>query len=109
MAIASDPQVQSFCDTTVRPRCAAIRDLYLALQEDKARFDDIYANITQGSPSWTDSGSALPHHATTGDILAWNTFITAFIAFVNGTATATDSQNAAAQYPVVRKLCTSSL
>jgi hypothetical protein len=111
MAAATNQQVQVFVNNVVRQRCNDIRDLFLKIQEDKAHFDDIYANVSDGGTTFADAGLAgggqvPPHFATPGDVLAWNTFITALIAFYGGTAVAQDSINAAGQYPIIRKLCT---
>lgn len=81
---ASNAQVQAFVDQRVRPRCEAIRNLYLACKDDKAVIDDVYANLTD-SPTWTDGRTDNPPHLLVpNDVLAWNAFITEFIAFVEG-------------------------
>lgn len=109
---ATNAQVQAYVDQRVRPRCEQIRALYLAVKDDKASFDDIYANLNN-APTWDDSRSDNPPHLLTpGDVLGWNTFITGLIALVEGTAfengagdEAAACANAATQYPVVVKSC----
>ena len=103
---ATNQQVQNYADQRVRPRCEQIRKLYLSCKDDKASFDDIYANLTGGSP-WADGRTdAPPHLLSASDVLAWNTFITDFIALVEGTFPDVGTANGASgQYPIILKSC----
>lgn len=87
MALATDAQVQQFANERVRVRAEQIRALYLACKDDKAAIDDVYAALTQANPTWADERTDAPPHLLTGDdVLAWNAFITAFVALVEGSA-----------------------
>src|SRR5690348_1550138 len=96
MPIATDQQVQTYVDQRVRPRCEQIRSLLLAMQADKQAIDDVFAALTQSSPTWVDNRTdGPPHLLAPSDVLAWNTFITDAIAAFNGDA----------QLPIVLKAC----
>ena len=98
---ATDQQVQSFCDQSVRPRVEQIRQLYLACKLDVAQYGDIYANLTN-NPEWTDARTdGPPHLAVPSDMLAVNSFVAAFINLIEGG----DTSQGAAQWPIVQKLC----
>lgn len=107
MAIASDQQVQAYVDSRVRPRCEIIRKLYLLVKDDSATIDDVYAALTQPTPTWTDNRPDFPPHLLTpSDVLAWNTFIVGFTKLVEGTfANVGEANGAAAQYPVILDAC----
>jgi hypothetical protein len=111
MPTASNQQVQQYADQRVRPRSEQIRALYLACKDDKAAIDDVYAALTQLSPTWVDARTDAPAHLLTpADVLAWNAFITGLIAHVEGTFPDLATANAAAgQYPVVLKACVRSV
>ena len=51
MPIATNEQVQAFVNERVRVRAEQIRALVLAMEDDKAVIDDIYAAIEQIRPS----------------------------------------------------------
>lgn len=100
---ATDQQVQNFVDQRIRPRAEQIRALYLACKDDKAHIDDIYAALTQPTPTWTDNRTdGPPHLLTPSDVLAINTFLTGLIALVES-GNSGDMTAAGAQYPVVLK------
>lgn len=103
---ATNAQVQNYVDQRVRPRCEQIRSLYLAIKDDKATIDDVYANLTSGSP-WSDERTdSPPHLLSASDVLAWNTFINLLINLVEGTFPDLSTANSADdQYPVVLKAC----
>ena len=103
---ATNAQVQQYVNERVRPRSEQIRNLYLSCKDDKATIDDVYANLTN-NPTWTDTRSdAPPHLLTPSDVLAWNTFLTQFIALVEGTFPDVATANsAAAQYPIIQNSC----
>lgn len=102
---ATVQQVQNFVDQRVRPRCEQIRALYLSCKDDKASFDDVYETVNVDG--WADDRKdGPPHLLTSADVLAWNTFITAFISLMEGDFK--DLQEALAakdQYPIVLKSC----
>jgi hypothetical protein len=103
---ATNQQVQTFVDQNVRPRSESIRALYLQCKNDAATISDIYAALTEPSPTWSDSRTdGPPHLAQPSDVLAWNTFVVGFIAFVEGTQTAQNMNSAAPQYAIVQDLC----
>lgn len=105
MAEATNTQVQAYVDQRVRPRCQQIRDLYLLCKDDKAVIDDVYENLTT-SPTWTDGRTDNPPHLMVpNDVLAWNTFVSLFIDFVEGALTDGNKNSAAAQYPVIVDGC----
>lgn len=99
MAAASNAQVQAFTEQRVRPRAEQIRALLLAMEDDRAAFDDVYANLTD-DPDWADTHNGNPPHLLTpSDVLAWNTFLFDVIAAMRGDA----------QLPVVLKACVRSV
>jgi len=105
MAEATNEQVQVFADTRIRPGCEQIRNLYLKLKDDQAVFDDIYGNIST-DPDWVDSRpDAPPHLMTPNDMLAWNTFASRFVEFIEGTLTDVTMNEAASQFPVILDCC----
>ncbi len=96
MAIATDVQVQQFVNQRLRVRSEQIRALVLALQDDKASIDDVYAACAQESPTWTDQRiDGPPHLLVSADVLSYNSFITAAITNLHD----------AADYPTVLKAC----
>lgn len=93
---ATNQQVQNFVDQQVRPSCEAIRDLVFALQSALAQIGDVYAAVTEQSPTWTDTRTdGPPHLATPGDVVNWNGFATRLVAAATG-----DSQ-----WSVIQNLC----
>ena len=107
MAIASDQQVQQYVDERVRPRSELIRKLYLLCVDDSAAIGDVYEALTQPSPTWSDNrNDGPPHLMTPSDVLAWNTFVSMFIKFVEGTfVDVAEGNSAGAQYPIVLDAC----
>lgn len=96
MPLATDPQVQQFVNERLRPRAEQIRALLLAMEDDRAAFDDIYAALTAPAPTWDDERADGPPHLLTGnDVLALNTFLYDTITAMRGNA----------QLPVVLKAC----
>jgi hypothetical protein len=77
---ATNQQVQQYVNERVRVRAEQIRSLVLAMEDDKAAIDDVYANLTD-SPDWTDERTdGPPYLLTPSDVLAFNAFITDSIA-----------------------------
>jgi hypothetical protein len=96
MPLATDQQVQQFVNERVRPRAEQIRALLLAMEDDRAAFDDVYAALTAQSPTWADNRTdGPPHLLTKDDVLAWNTFLSDSITAMRGNA----------QLPIVLKAC----
>jgi hypothetical protein len=84
---ATDAQVQTFVNERVRPRAEQVRALLLAMEDDRAAFDDVYAALAQTSPTWADTrADGPPHLLTPADVLAWNTFLYDTIAAMRGNA-----------------------
>ena len=98
MAAATDQQVQTYVDTRVRVRAEQIRALYLSCKDDKGLIDDVYTALTEPTPTWTDRRTdGPPHLLTPADVLAWNAFVTAWIALIEGAE--------AGDYAAVLKAC----
>ena len=96
---ATNIQVQQYVNERVRVRAEQLRAVYLAMQDDKAAIDDVYANLS-GTPDWTDNRTdGPPALLEPSDVLAYNAFLTAAIAFFEG-----DSN-----WPVVRAACVRAL
>lgn len=94
--IATDQQVQTYVDQRVRVRSEQIRALLLSMQDDKNAINDVYAALTQPTPTWKDNRTdGVPHLLTPSDVLAWNTFISDALTSMNGDA----------QLPVVQSAC----
>lgn len=82
MANATNQQVQQFVNERVRPFAEQFRALLIAAQDHKAAIDDVYAACAQGTPTWADNRTdGPPHLLAPSDVLSFNSFITAFIAF----------------------------
>lgn len=96
MAIATNPQVQTYVNERIRVRAEQVRALVLLMQDDKAAIDDVYAACSQPSPTWTDGrADGPPHLLAPADVLSYNSFITAAIANLHD----------AADYPTILKAC----
>ncbi len=73
---ATDTQVQTYVNSRVRPHAELARQLALAFDDDLAVIDDVYANLTAGSPTWVDNRTdGPPHLLTPSDVLAFNSFM----------------------------------
>lgn len=99
---ATDTQMQVFCDAQVRPWWEQFRAVYVTAKSSKALDDDVYARATSTS-AWADARTDGPPHllqsgndANPDDVTNFNTAITALIAILEGTDTASDATNAAA-------------
>ena len=110
MAAASNSQVQAFVDGRTRPSCGNLLSWVLGALEDHENFDDIYANLTSGTP-WTDSpASGVPHVALASDIINAEAAKFALATICSGNI-GTDSATALSlvqtiqgQWPIVQKL-----
>lgn len=93
---ATDLQVQQFVDQRIRPVAERSRELLRNLEDIISTIDDVYAALTQETPTWTDTRQdGPPHLLTPSDVLAINTF-------VNDMKTAIRDN---AQLPIVLKAC----
>lgn len=114
MALATDAQMQSFCDKYIRPSAEQMRGLYLFLKSAQALDGDEYARATS-TTAWADARTDGPPHllqsgnsANPDDLLNWNALAVAFIQIIEGTNTANDATNAAtlrANYSVLVRAC----
>jgi hypothetical protein len=96
VANATDQQVQTFVNERIRTVAESARALKITLDDHIAAIGDVYAALTQASPTWADSrGGGVPHLLTPADVLAINTFM-------NNVRDAIQNN---AQYPVVLKAC----
>ena len=106
MAIATDEQVQVYVDQRVRPFAELMRKAYTLAKDHQASIDDVYAALTQQSPTWSDSRADGPPHLVVGnDVLAFNTFLVGFIAFIEGQLTDGNKNEAASQWSVMLDAC----
>ena len=84
---ATNAQVQQYVNDRVRPWSESLRAAYLQAKDHKAAIDDVYANVADAASTWADGHTGNPPHLLTkADVLAWNAFVTGFIAFVEGDA-----------------------
>lgn len=95
MTIATDAQVQAFVDSRLRPRCEALRNLIAQMNDDIAAIGDVYSNLTQQSPTWTDPRTDVPNQLTAANVLSINSALHVCVNAVTG-----DSS-----WPVVESAC----
>lgn len=90
---ATNQQVQAYVDQRIRPHSRDVLVTFLKLVEDKSVIGDVYANVNDGGSTWTDTRTdGPPHLILRTDVLAWNTFVTELIEFIEEHA----------QWPVVQ-------
>lgn len=90
MPEATDIQMQQYADQRIRVRAEQARALFAAMADDKAAIDDVYARAS-GTTPWADARTdGPPSLLSEGDVLVYNTVITAMAKVVNGTALLTD-------------------
>ena len=95
MANATNQQIQAWMDIRYRPRCEAIRALYLQMKDDIAQKEDVY-NALNSSPTWTDTNTSNPPHLLIpNDFFDINAFETAIVAAIE----------AQSSYTIVQKAC----
>jgi hypothetical protein len=93
---ATNAQVQNYVNERVRPHAELARALALAYDDDIAAIDDVYAALTQATPTWTDArADSPPHLLTPSDVLAINTFMNEIRNAIKNNA----------QYAIVLKAC----
>lgn len=51
---ASNTQVQQYVNERMRPRAEQLRALYLAIKDDQAVIDDVYANVSDGASTFVN-------------------------------------------------------
>jgi hypothetical protein len=96
MALATDAQVQRFVNERTRVRAEQIRALAAALADDIASINDVYAALTQPSPTWIDVRTdGPPRLLAPSDVLGLHAFAVAIH----------DAIVAHGQYPVVLAAC----
>ena len=90
-------------------RAEQFRALRNAIADDKAAIDDVYEHVSGANaiaPTWTDQRSdGPPHLATPNDVLAYNTFLDAFLAFCDPEGDTGTIAAGADQLPVLEDLC----
>ena len=75
---ATNLQIQQWADQRTRQRAEQIRALLLAMEDDRAAFDDVYAGLTKEGADWEDTRTdGPPNLLTRNDLLGINTFIDA--------------------------------
>lgn len=117
MPIATDSQMQAFCDQRVRPNAETARNLLDTIIDDKAAIGDEYARATSNQ-AWADARTDGPPHllesgnnANPDDLLNYNALITALINLINGTSVANgstvaaDAATLATNWPVWMRAC----
>lgn len=109
MARATDAQVQQYVNERIRMRAEQFRALRNAIADDKAVIDDIYEHVTGANEipaTFVDTRpDGPPHLATNSDVAAYNTFITAFLAFCDPDGDTATIALGADQLPVLEDLC----
>ena len=113
MARATDEQVQQYVNERVRVRAEQFRALRLAIADDQAVIDDVYEHVSEANAipaTWEDDRpDGPPHLATVSDVLAYNTFLVAFLAFCDPDGDTGTIAAGADQIPVLNDLCVRSL
>ena len=73
---ATNLQIQKWSDERTRVRAEQIRALLLAMEDDRAVFDDVYAGLTAPGADWEDDREdGPPNLLTRNDLLGINAFI----------------------------------
>jgi hypothetical protein len=103
---ATNQQVQTFVDQRMRPRAEQFRALYLAAKDDLAEIGDVYANVNDAGSTFSDGRTdGPPHLVSRTDVLAYNTFLTLFVAFIEGTLSSGNMNSGHDQWPVLQQAC----
>ena len=102
---ATNQQVQTYVDTRLRPRAEQFRALVANCADDATAIGDVFDAVAN-NPTWTDSRQdGPPHLLIPNDVLTYNAIINLFAKFIAGTATVSDVQNFAANWPIFQKAC----
>ena len=113
MARATDAQVQQYVNERCRVRAEQFRALRLAIADDKAVLDDVYEHVSGANSipaTFTDTRpDGPPHLVTPNDVLAYNTFLTAFLAFCDPNGDTGTIAAGADQLPILEDMCVNAL
>lgn len=105
MAEATNSQMQDYADAKMRPRAEQFRAIDEAMSSDKETIDEVYQRAAGANP-WADARTdGPPNLLTHQDVLVYNAIITLWAKFRAGTATAQDSADFAANWPVFMSFC----
>jgi hypothetical protein len=97
---ATNQQIQQWANERTRVRAEQIRALLLAMEDDRAAFDGIYAALVDPACDWTDVRTdGPPNLLAKNDLLGINAFIDAM----------KTAMRAHDQLPVVLKACVRSV
>ena len=121
MPIASDAQMQSYCDQRIRPRAEALRLLLSQITDDAAAIGDEFSRAVSG-PIWNDARTDGPPHllasgpgSSPDDLTNYNALAVALRNLVDGTSVANgstvaaDAATLAANWPVLMRACVRSV
>ena len=110
VAMATDQQVQTYVNERLRVRAEQFRALVNACRDDKLAIEDIYQNVAQQNPTWTDNRTdGPPSLLDSQDVLVYNTVLTRFLNFVDGTLTDQTKNEFGVQWPVFQQACVRSV
>jgi hypothetical protein len=102
---ATDQQMQQFADARVRPRAEQARALVASLRDDRAAIEDVFDRAANGA-AWNDARSdGPPSLLTSQDMLVYNSVAVLLLKCVDGTASAQDITDLAANWPVFMSAC----
>lgn len=108
MPAATNQQMQTYADERIRTFAEAARLLLAQARDHKAAIDDAYARASGGA-AWNDNRSDGPPHllqagagANPDDVLNFNAFVTAFLAFFDGSGNVAGQ---AASWAVLQRAC----
>jgi hypothetical protein len=106
MPEATNQQVQSFCDTRIRPRAEQFRTIIAALRDDQAVIADVYQNANDAASTFADNRTdGPPHLLQKSDVLVFNAISVLLLKVIDGTAVTADVQQIAANWPVFMQAC----
>lgn len=108
MPNATNQQMQTYADERIRPFAESARLLLAQARDHKAAIDDEYARATSVQ-AWADARADGPPHllqagnaANPDDVLNFNAFVTAFLAFFDGSANVAGQS---ASWAVLQRAC----
>lgn len=107
MAAATDQQVQQYVNERLRVRAEQFRAINNALNDDKLALNDVYdACDPPNEATWTDDrNDGPPRLLTAQDVLVYNTIISMWQKFRDGTATLDDVAAFAANWATFQTAC----
>ncbi len=111
MAAATDQQVQTYVNERLRVRAEQFRAINLAMTDDKIAITDVYDACEPAvSATWDDERTdGPPRLLTAQDVLVYNTILALWPKFRDGTATAQDVADFAANWPTFQTACVRAL